>query len=445
MNKSRFTAFFSDHSGGVIIYVALALPVLVGGMGMGAETGYRYYNQRLLQHAADVAAYAGAVRKYNEKSDANVEAAALNVATGSGFASDIGVLPVAHVPPTMGAYIGDPSAVEVILSETRPRLFSAIFFDKDNKNVAIAARAVAAVSGESYSGCILALSSSESGAVTVTGSTSVKLKGCSVASNSSASNSFNMSGMGSSISTDCVSVVGGATTTTNLTLTECEAVSTSAPAVQDPYYWVMEPDMSKITCENTNSVGHPTKASPPVKTNQIWKHPSGVDVPVRCFKNGLDVKGNVDFEPGLYIIKGSALTAGGSTTPLMRSIDAAGNPPGAVTFYFTEGGFAKLNGTADLKLSAPATGPYAGLLFFGSRSETGIKHIINGGASSALQGAIYAPASHVQYSGNSAAASGCTQLIANTITLTGNSDIQVDCENNGTEEILVGQLISVVE
>lgn len=443
MIKTRLKAFLADRKGGVVIYVAVAMPVLVGGMGLGAETGYRYYNQRLLQHAADVAAHAGAVRMYKEKSDANVETAALNVATESGFMPDIGIVPVSHVPPTSGAYAGDPSAVEVILTETRPRLFSAIFSEEP---VIIGARAVAAANGQSYSGCILALSSTADGAVTVTGSTSVNLTGCSVASNSSSPTSFNMSGNGSSITTDCVSVTGDATTTANLTLTECEAVSTYAPAVQDPYYWVMEPDMSQITCENTKSVGHPTQPSPPVTPSHTWEHPSGTEIPVMCFEGGLDVKGDVDFEPGLYIIKGGPLTAGGSTDPLLRSIGEDGNPPGAVTFYFTDGGYAKLNGTADLQLSAPTSGPYSGILFFGSRSEVGVEHIINGGAETELQGAIYTPASHVQFSGNSAAGSGgCTQVIANTITLTGNSDVSSECENAGTEEILVGHLISVVE
>ncbi|WP_370160903.1 pilus assembly protein TadG-related protein [Limimaricola soesokkakensis] len=444
MIRSRLEAFGKDRNGAVIIFVALAMPVLVGGMGLGGEAGYRYYNQRLLQHAADFAAHAGAVRKYKGDERSAIDAAALHVAASSGYEPTLGPPIVINIPPQSGAFTGDPSAVEVILTETRPRLFSAIFSEEP---VIIGARAVAAASGESYTGCILALSSTTAGAVTVTGSTSVNLSGCSVASNSTASNSFNMSGMGSSITTDCVSTVGGASTTTNLTLTECDAVLTNSTAVQDPYYWVMEPDMSTISCENTKSVGHPTQATPPVTATQTWTHPSGTAVRVRCFQNGLDVKGNVDFEPGLYIIKGSALTAGGSTTPLLRSVAGSGTPsiPPGVTFFFTEGGFAKLNGTANLQLSAPTTGPFAGILFFGSRSETGINHIINGGASSELQGAIYTPASHVQFSGNSDAASGCTQVIANTITLTGNSDISVECDTAGTEEILVGNLISVVE
>lgn len=170
MIKARLDAFLADRSGGVVIFVAVAMPVLVGGMGLGAETGYRYYNQRLLQHAADFAAHAGAVRKSKESNDDAIRAASHNVAVGSGFDDTLGVIDV----EPHHTWMAPDDSVEVILTETRPRLFSAIFSKED---VVIAARAVAAMTAQGYSGCILALSQTASGAVTVTGSTNVNLTG----------------------------------------------------------------------------------------------------------------------------------------------------------------------------------------------------------------------------------------------------------------------------
>ena len=43
------------------VTAAVAMPVIVGGFGLGAEVGYWYFNQRKVQNAADMAAYAGAV------------------------------------------------------------------------------------------------------------------------------------------------------------------------------------------------------------------------------------------------------------------------------------------------------------------------------------------------------------------------------------------------
>lgn len=429
MTKSCFDRFLADRSGGVIIYVALAMPVLVGGMGLGAETGYRYYNQRLLQHAADVSAFTGAVRKYKEDTKPEIDTAAAVVAEGSKYDPTVGTIAV-NIPPTSGAFMGDPTAVEVILTETRPRLFSAIFSDEP---VLIGARAVAAVTSLGQPACMLALSETASPGALVTGSTDVNLAGCAIASNSTAENSFDMQGLGSSLTADCVQTSGGAETTTGLTLTKCEEVLEGAPPTEDPYWWMEEPTFTG-TCY-PKSVGTPNQETT-VTPTETWTHGDGTSIRVRRYCNGLDAKGIVTFEPGLYIIEGGNFTAGGGTAPALIGDD--------VTFYFTNGGAAKINGGAQLNLSAPTSGPYSGILFFGGRSDTDA-HIIQGDATSSLTGAVYMPASEVTFSGNSTTSSGCTQVIADTIVMTGNSDLAVECEDDGTEEILLGNLISVVE
>src|ERR1700680_3314691 len=52
--------FCDERSGVVAVLVALALPVLVGSMGLAAETSYWYVHQRGMQNAADAAAIAAA-------------------------------------------------------------------------------------------------------------------------------------------------------------------------------------------------------------------------------------------------------------------------------------------------------------------------------------------------------------------------------------------------
>jgi uncharacterized membrane protein len=253
MIKSRLSAFRTDRKGSVIAYVALVMPVLVGGMGLGAETGYRYYNQRLLQHAADFAAHAGAVHKYKDETKTEIDEAALNVALASEYDHTLGTITV-HIPPASGAFTGEPSAVEVILTETRPRLFSAIFSDTP---VVIAARSVAAANGLVQPACILALSETASKALTVTGNTSVNLTSCAVASNSTALDSFYMNGSGVLV-TDCVSSSGGVQTTSNLTLVTCDSPATKASPVEDPYYWIIEPDPYAVSLAS-NKVGKKTR------------------------------------------------------------------------------------------------------------------------------------------------------------------------------------------
>src|SRR5580704_8780540 len=57
---SRLHGFCDERSGVVAVLVALALPVLVGAMGLAAETSYWYVHQRGMQNAADAAAIAAA-------------------------------------------------------------------------------------------------------------------------------------------------------------------------------------------------------------------------------------------------------------------------------------------------------------------------------------------------------------------------------------------------
>ena len=52
--------FFGDRRGVVAVLVALAMPVLVGSMGLAAEASYWYVHQRGMQNAADAAAIAAA-------------------------------------------------------------------------------------------------------------------------------------------------------------------------------------------------------------------------------------------------------------------------------------------------------------------------------------------------------------------------------------------------
>ena len=51
-------AILSDTRGGAALVMALAMPIFAGGLGFGAEAGLWYFNQRKLQNAADIAAYA---------------------------------------------------------------------------------------------------------------------------------------------------------------------------------------------------------------------------------------------------------------------------------------------------------------------------------------------------------------------------------------------------
>jgi uncharacterized membrane protein len=174
--------------GSVAIIAALAFPVLIGGMGLGAEVGYWYMKQQEMQHAADVAAHAAGVRLVKKDPKATLDAVALNIATQSGFAPASGIIKV-NWPPVNGRGAGDKQQVEVIITQKLHRAFSTLFGRGD---VRVSGRSVAKISGSTI--CSLALNTTSNSALQVRSSSSVNFQNCVVASNSRSSSSYQTGG-----------------------------------------------------------------------------------------------------------------------------------------------------------------------------------------------------------------------------------------------------------
>jgi hypothetical protein len=270
-----------------------------------------------------------------------------------------------------------------------------------------------------------------SGAVTVSGSAIVTLTDCTASTNSGGASSFYVAGSGQ-MTADCATTVGGADTTLGLTLT-CQDndgdVITQAPPVLDPYKDVPWP-------ENVSPCNQPT----PDETGKKIYDPGGSTNAVSCDLTNLS--GTIHFNPGRYVIPNGASFSAQAGTKITGD---------DVTFFFE--GSAKLDiaGHADLILSAPddPTDPYAGILFYGNRtaSAVGIQHKMLGSSGSALTGAIYMPLSEVVYQGNSTISGTCLQIVADKVTMTGNTEMSLgsSCAAAGTKPLLTGQIVKLVE
>lgn len=445
---SRLRKFWKNEGGATAVVMGLMSPVVIGGMALGGETGYWYYTQRKLQHAADVAAHAATVRKRIGENGAPLQNAAVRVASASGFLPvmtdanpDPGVTNlvtsnlIVNNPPLAGAAVGDDNAVEVILSETKPRLLSSIF-SKDP--VTIKARAVAKLIGGSPA-CVVALSAVKSKAVEVSGNTSVTLNDCSVVANSIQPDAYYMPNSTAELTADCISTVGGSSIKNPspdlLDLKVCSSVQENAPPAADPYADVPEPVVSGYSCRN-RSVSGPV--APPTNNHPVYG-------PYAVFCNGIEVASNTTatFGPGLYIITGGNLKV--NNKAILKANGA--------TFFFANNTTAEISGSAELDLTAPTTGPYAGLVFFGASCEDTPLQCdevfrINGNSSTtSIKGAIYLPGSTIEFLGSTRAESSCLQIIADKITFAGNSTIEMGaaCEGAGTKTVLTGQIVKLVE
>jgi Flp pilus assembly protein TadG len=399
-----------DERGNAAVIFALATPVLVGGAGLAVETSFDYVSHSRLQGAADAAAYAGAIENMGGSPLTIVTSAARDQAAANGWPSASGGITVS-TPPTSGPNAGLPNAVEVRLTQSAPRFFTAIFASTP---VALKARAVA-ISQSAGSACILALDKTASQAVQVQGNSTVTLTGCDVMSNSIANDAVNVWGSAKLIA-DCALSAGGVTNKGGMTLTGCPAPIVQAPRVADPF------------------AGLPTPSAGTHRNIPNGNNNNGLTLQPGSYTSGMDLSGNVTLNPGVYNVSGGDF-----------KVNANANVSGSgVTIYLANGSNVTMNGNADVNISAPTSGTYSGVLFFGDRNGSG-SNTFNGDATSKLTGDLYFPSQSVSYLGNFSGKNGCTQIIADTVQWSGNTTIAVDCKDQGMNAIPARQAIKLVE
>lgn len=373
---------------------ALMLPLVVGAAALGVETTYWYQQRLRLQEEADAAAFAAVFDKKANRASSVIIASATKAATDNGFLADSGTITV-NSPPTSGS--SGANAVEVILTSTSPRFFTGLF---TSTPVNLRARAVAKYSGNG-SACVLALNASASGAAHFQGSASLNLNGCSVMANSTSSSAVSVQGA-ASLTTQCVISSGGVSLTNRVTQTCGSAVTNASPAA-DPFA----------------SVPEPTDAS-------ACKTVTGTSLTPGNYCSGFTVGNDITLAPGVYIISGAFKLNGNN------SLTGTG-----VTLFFKAGSSISMNGNSTINISAPTTGPYAGMVMMGERSAA-ISAKINGNNSSHITGNIYFKSGDIDYQGSYSGVGGCTQLVADTVNWTGNAGFSVDCSAYGMSPIPAG-------
>jgi len=359
-------AFAADQAGSTAVVVAVLMPLVIAGLGLGAETGYWFMMQRKLQHIADVSAHAGAVQRRASGDAADIAAAVSQVAMASG-------LPDTATPTVTTPYGGNDLAVEVTLSAALPRFFTGIY---SSEPVALRARAVAMVEPDPPDACVVAMSPAVAGALTVDGITSVA--DCDVVSGSDAAGSI-MLNAPLTIDRGCAYAVGDMVGTHHLSVTDadCPELLPSSPP-PDPYAELPDPGCG-----------------------------SEVDgLTIRCFSGPVELTASTLDPDTIYRVTGPL-----TVSPTVSSLSATN-----VSFYFTTNAFIDVPSAVQFNLTAPETGRYAGVLFAGRQAA----HVINRvtlAYGSNLSGALYFPESRLDFAGASVAS--CTRLLAARIHFTG--------------------------
>lgn len=407
----RLRAFLRDTSGNYAIIGALISPVLIGAAGLATEGGLWYHTRQTLQGAADSAALSAATQ-YGLNVTADLDAQADSVVATYGYvAGTTGTTVTVHRPASTGAYTGNTKSVEVIVTTTKARLLSSIY---NSAPVTITSRAVA-LPGSNGTGCVLSLNATASGGTTSKGSSAVDLTQCSLYDNSSDASALVNTGS-ATIHAESVNVVGNISGGSGITTTD--GVNLGVSAAGDPYASVPMPTFAG--CDYNN---------------KTYKTTVTIDPGVYCNGIQLNAGAVVTMNPGVYIIdRGSLQISGGAT------LQGTG-----VTIFFTSStgagwADATINGGATVAITGPTSGPLSGIAMFGDRRmpiSTTFK--FNGGVDQVLGGAVYIPHGAVQYAGGASTSVHCTQLIGDTVTFVGNSELKVDCSAYGTRSIGTSQ------
>ncbi|MBZ7927099.1 hypothetical protein [Ensifer adhaerens] len=133
---------------------------------------------------------------------------------------------------------------------------------------------------------------------------------------------------------------------------------------------------------------------------------------------GLEIKGKVLLRPGAYIIDGNPLKFASQSI-----VTAEG-----VTFFLMNGAQLDIHGGSTFKVTPALTGDWAGFSIVAARNNTATA-TINGNSASSLAGIIYMPASReIQYAGSGSTSGECVRIVAQEITMIGNSKFKLDCK-----------------
>ncbi len=387
------SGFRKDRSGALLIYTALALPVLLGAAGLSTDVVLWYLQKRAVQTATDSAAISGAYELARTGGTTAVAQAVVNGATVNGYDSSTGDALTFHAPPTSGAFAGDGDAIEVFIERPVRMFFTSLFL---NGPVAVEARAVAAI--DLLDTCVWVLDPTSSSALKVAGGAQVEL-GCGIMVNSSDTQALTQSGTTSCLVASKMKVVGGFSG-------DCVKPGpiTGVSPRPDPLAALEPPPHGG--CDHTGKIqigaGQVVTLSPGVYCGSIEAIEDGV----------------INFEPGLYVLDGAGLKVSGQGTVIGDG----------VTFHLTENSGTSDNisiqAGASVSLKAASFGDLAGILFYQDRNgPTNVTHHFTGGSNMDIEGILYFPSQDVSFAGGTTLDVSSSLIIANSLNFTGQSSL----------------------
>ncbi len=410
--KSFLGRLRNDRRGVALVMTTLMIAGLLAFMGLVFDGGRLYFEKRRMQTGADAGAIGGAYELFRGNSEAVIISGGRDDAKLNGYDNAAPAVNVAiNHPPTAGPYSGDNRYVEAIVTQPMPTTFMRVLNFTD---AVVAARAVAGVEVDNTTPCILALKKTGKGGLTVSGTAELNAPNCAVMVNSNDPRAIIANGGGCINASDIGFVEDGSYVTNGGGCVDPQPTG-RALAEEDPWADLPEPLPPYL----------PVQSASRLTINGDRTLLPGY------YKGGIKINGgNVNFQPGLYIVDGLEITGG-----TVKSL--TGSAPYGTTFYNTGAGLRNINinGNATATLIAPNDPGYIynNMLFFNSRSipdtpPNGAS--IEGNANSTFEGRFYFPTVDLKVAGISSNTL-WMEVIAYTINITGNSTFNNNFDGSG--------------
>jgi Flp pilus assembly protein TadG len=406
--KRFIRSLWRSNSGNAMLFLALAIPALVGGAGLAVDFSQWYLWKHELQLATDQAAMGAAWARTDSHTENNYRTRGTqdyyaNLATTASFAS----------APTiaLASYSnGTANSVVVRATATKQLPFSSFITGRSATISAFSQASFAA--GGSYSACLIATGSS--GTTLSVGGNATVTAHCGMAALSCSDDAINIDASATVIA-DSIATCGTAT----VPPANESAVSEGVHGLEDAFADLDPPTNDTARTYSCIGNGSHAQASPVAGTY-----------------HGLVVKCTTTFGSGVYVIDGGTLDLTGNYSVTGTN----------VMFVLKNGATLKLGGsgngnvlTLTPMLASQFTAPpynysqaladrYQNMLIFEDRdSDPTDSHIINGNSTSLIQGTIYLPSSNVRMNGTANINSSCIQITAQTITVLGNATLETRC------------------
>jgi Flp pilus assembly protein TadG len=397
---------YSSERGQVLVIIVFAIFGLIGMTGLAIDGSRAYSDRRQAQNAADTAALAAALA-YVRTPDGAWTDVGYSRAANNGTTNLVDM----YYPPSVGPYAGNTDYVQVIITSHLPTLFGRVIgIEQVTNTVQAVAKVDPSVPTELYNGnAIVGLAPHECKAVKYQGNANTTVTGGGLFVNSDCPTAafFNNSSS-ASLTAPSLTVVGdevhkdGALDVGTITENAQDQAMTYPPRE----YILPKPDCSDDATVDgeTMTPGNWSGTFPPAHVKYL--------------------------ESGFYCVNSGDF-----------KLNAGDYLEGHNVLIYMVSGKVTWNGGATVKLYAPETEPYKGLLLYLPITNSSTV-TINGNSDSKLEGTIMAPASAIEIKGTGDAGM-IGQVIGYTVDLGGTSGIDIHYDDSKVLQLLTSPSIEL--